>query len=84
MPLCYSEGVLNSIIDKLPDEIHIPGYQFCGPGCTQYDVTYHVMHVTYNVMHATYDVMHDVTYDVTHLYKCPGIGATEIILDCSI
>ncbi|KAJ8912760.1 hypothetical protein NQ315_016716 [Exocentrus adspersus] len=32
MPLCYGEGVLNSIIDKLPGEIHIPGYQFCGPG----------------------------------------------------
>ncbi|KAJ8913121.1 hypothetical protein NQ315_006039 [Exocentrus adspersus] len=32
MPLCYGEGVLNSVIDKLPGEIHIPGYQFCGPG----------------------------------------------------
>ncbi|KAJ8912558.1 hypothetical protein NQ315_006630 [Exocentrus adspersus] len=32
MPLCYGEGVLNSIIDKLPGEIHIAGYQFCGPG----------------------------------------------------
>ncbi|KAJ8911909.1 hypothetical protein NQ315_012323 [Exocentrus adspersus] len=32
MPLCYGEGVLNSIIDKFPGEIHIPGYQFCGPG----------------------------------------------------
>ncbi|KAJ8910112.1 hypothetical protein NQ315_013252 [Exocentrus adspersus] len=32
MPLCYGEGVLNSIIDKLPGEIHIPGHQFCGPG----------------------------------------------------
>lgn len=25
-------GVLNTIIDKLPIELHIPGYQFCGPG----------------------------------------------------
>ncbi|KAJ8914674.1 hypothetical protein NQ315_017372 [Exocentrus adspersus] len=32
MPLCYGEGVLNSIIDKHLGEIHIPGYQFCGPG----------------------------------------------------
>ncbi|KAJ8912173.1 hypothetical protein NQ315_006138 [Exocentrus adspersus] len=32
MPLCYGEGVVNSIIDKLLGEIHIPGYQFCGLG----------------------------------------------------
>lgn len=25
-------GILNSAINKLPLEIHIPGYQFCGPG----------------------------------------------------
>lgn len=25
-------GVLNTLINKLPVEIHIPGYQFCGPG----------------------------------------------------
>lgn len=25
-------GILNSIIDKLPFELHFPGYQFCGPG----------------------------------------------------
>ncbi|XP_071056523.1 uncharacterized protein [Onthophagus taurus] len=25
-------GILNSIINKLPVELHIPGYQFCGPG----------------------------------------------------
>ncbi|KAJ8909674.1 hypothetical protein NQ315_011378 [Exocentrus adspersus] len=32
MPLHYGEGVLNTLIDKLPFELHIPGYQFCGPG----------------------------------------------------
>ena len=26
------EGVFNKIINKLPVELHIPGYQFCGPG----------------------------------------------------
>lgn len=26
------EGVVNSLINKLPFEVHIPGYQFCGPG----------------------------------------------------
>lgn len=26
------EGVVNSIINKLPFELHLPGYQFCGPG----------------------------------------------------
>lgn len=25
-------GLLNKLINKLPVEIHIPGYQFCGPG----------------------------------------------------
>lgn len=25
-------GIVNSIIDKLPIELHLPGYQFCGPG----------------------------------------------------
>ncbi|KAJ8909968.1 hypothetical protein NQ315_005975 [Exocentrus adspersus] len=28
----YGEGVLNTLINKLPFELHIPGYQFCGPG----------------------------------------------------
>lgn len=26
------EGILNNIIDHLPIELHMPGYQFCGPG----------------------------------------------------
>lgn len=26
------KGLVNSIIDKLPFEAHIPGYQYCGPG----------------------------------------------------
>ena len=26
------KGLVNSIIDKLPVELHIPGYQYCGPG----------------------------------------------------
>lgn len=25
-------GVINSLINKLPFEVHVPGYQFCGPG----------------------------------------------------
>nr|XP_015840445.1 PREDICTED: uncharacterized protein LOC107399200 [Tribolium castaneum] len=25
-------GIVNSVINKLPFELHIPGYQFCGPG----------------------------------------------------
>jgi hypothetical protein len=25
-------GVLNTIINNLPFEAHIPGYQWCGPG----------------------------------------------------
>lgn len=25
-------GLVNSIINKLPVELHVPGYQFCGPG----------------------------------------------------
>ncbi|KAJ8916447.1 hypothetical protein NQ315_014661, partial [Exocentrus adspersus] len=31
-PLHYGEGVLNTLINKLPFELHIPRYQFCGPG----------------------------------------------------
>lgn len=26
------EGLLNSLINKLPVELHLPGYQYCGPG----------------------------------------------------
>lgn len=26
------KGLLNKLIDRLPVELHIPGYQFCGPG----------------------------------------------------
>jgi hypothetical protein len=25
-------GIVNSLINKLPIELHLPGYQFCGPG----------------------------------------------------
>lgn len=25
-------GILNSLINKLPVELHLPGYQYCGPG----------------------------------------------------
>jgi hypothetical protein len=25
-------GIINSVINKLPIELHLPGYQFCGPG----------------------------------------------------
>lgn len=25
-------GILNTLIDKLPIELHLPGYNFCGPG----------------------------------------------------
>lgn len=30
--LTFGTGFLNSVINKLPVELHIPGYQFCGPG----------------------------------------------------
>lgn len=26
------KGLLNKIIDKIPFEMHVPGYQYCGPG----------------------------------------------------
>ena len=25
-------GVLNTVINKLPFELHLPGYSYCGPG----------------------------------------------------
>lgn len=25
-------GLLNTIINSLPVELHLPGYQYCGPG----------------------------------------------------
>jgi Phospholipase A2-like domain len=28
----YGKGFLNSLINKIPIEMHIPGYQYCGPG----------------------------------------------------
>lgn len=30
--LTFGTGILNSAINKLPVELHIPGYQYCGPG----------------------------------------------------
>lgn len=30
--IVYGHGLLNKLINKLPVELHIPGYQFCGPG----------------------------------------------------
>lgn len=30
--LIIGSGILNSVINKLPFELHLPGYQFCGPG----------------------------------------------------
>lgn len=32
MLVCKGEGLINSIINKLPFELHIPGYEYCGPG----------------------------------------------------
>uniref|UniRef100_T1HG70 Phospholipase A2-like domain-containing protein n=1 Tax=Rhodnius prolixus TaxID=13249 RepID=T1HG70_RHOPR len=26
------KGIINSVINNLPFELHIPGYRFCGPG----------------------------------------------------
>lgn len=28
----HGAGVVNSLINKLPFEVHVPGYQYCGPG----------------------------------------------------
>lgn len=28
----HGKGLINQIINKLPVELHVPGYQFCGPG----------------------------------------------------
>lgn len=30
--LIQGSGVINSLINKLPVELHLPGYQYCGPG----------------------------------------------------
>ena len=30
--IVYGSGIVNNILNKLPVELHIPGYQFCGPG----------------------------------------------------
>lgn len=32
MIVYHGRGVINTMIDKLPVELHIPGYQYCGPG----------------------------------------------------
>ncbi|KAK4885619.1 hypothetical protein RN001_001890 [Aquatica leii] len=29
---CGGSGLINTLINKLPIELHIPGYQYCGPG----------------------------------------------------
>ena len=28
----YGQGLFNTVLNNLPVELHIPGYQFCGPG----------------------------------------------------
>lgn len=28
----HGAGIMNSVINKLPFELHVPGYQYCGPG----------------------------------------------------
>lgn len=28
----YGAGIIDKIIDKLPFELHVPSYQYCGPG----------------------------------------------------
>lgn len=30
--LTFGSGIVNTVINKLPFELHIPGYQYCGPG----------------------------------------------------
>ena len=30
--IIYGSGIVNSIINKLPVELHLPSYNFCGPG----------------------------------------------------
>ena len=32
MSFIHGSGIVNSLIDKLPIELHLPGYQYCGPG----------------------------------------------------
>lgn len=38
-------GLLDRIIDKIPVELHLPSYQFCGPG--QYSMKYNYKHILY-------------------------------------
>jgi len=55
MPKKVGRGLLNTIIDKLPVSLHVPGYNYCGPGtklvgqpavnkldeyCKQHDIFY--------------------------------------------
>lgn len=28
----HGKGLLNKLIDLVPVELHVPGYQYCGPG----------------------------------------------------
>ena len=30
--ITHGSGIVNNLINKLPIELHVPGYQFCGPG----------------------------------------------------
>lgn len=32
LPVREGRGLINDLINKLPVELHIPGYQYCGPG----------------------------------------------------
>lgn len=31
------DGIIDKIIDHIPIEMHIPGYQYCGPGIESFE-----------------------------------------------
>lgn len=56
-------GLLNSLIDKIPFELHIPGYRFCGPG-TELDKRLLRGDIGVNPLDEACKV-HDITYSQT-------------------
>lgn len=56
-----SHGVVNTLINKLPIELHIPGYQFCGPG-TKLHQRLKLNHIGINKLDQACRI-HDIEYN---------------------
>lgn len=75
------KGLINSVIDKIPFEMHLPGYQFCGPG-TKVDERVARGDVGINALDAACKD-HDIVYN-KHKDKGERLQADKQLLHASL